>query len=813
MPIMPTTRSATSLLATIVAFLCLSGTAVAANDIAAGAELPELVRKLETIETITLTSMNRYKIYEDDESRKADGRPYQFAIAHAYSITPDSDGTWEEADGVKVWRLRITSPDALNLNLGFTDYFMPKGGTMVLSVPSTGFSIRPFTADDNKDHRQLWTPLLPGRELSVEVTLPANVARDELSLLLSSINSGYRGFEDLPSDDGSRCSLQEGSCNRDVICPEGDDWRDEIPSVARISIGGTSLCTGVLVNNVLQDQTPYFLTAYHCGVTTRPGFSDPSTVVFYWNYERSMCGGSNDATLSHDQTGSTLVAEYADTDFTLLLLDDNPPADVTFSGWDNTGADATTAVAIHHPQGTPKRISFENDATTVTAYGGTTTGGGTTHIRVEDWDLGTTEGGSSGSPLYDQNKRIIGQLHGGAAACSNDLPDWYGRLSVSWTGGGSADSRLSDWLDPDATGATTLDTLNPFTLSSVPSEVPSTVPSTVPSNVPSGPPSTESAVPSAIPSYVPSAGPSESARPSNVPSLSPSVLPSALPSAMPSVVPSSLPSVVPSALPSAIPSAGPSESANPSSGPSGLPSVVPSALPSAIPSLIPSALPSAIPSALPSVIPSSVPSDSAQPSTLPSGVPSTLPSFTAIPNNLCESPKVTCPISKGGRGGRELRTGSIGKGSGTTTTTPDEPKFPICVVKERTGRQTGIFYSTECIDLDDYLELQDGPTPAPAKGRMGGKGNAVVDFACGCCEAALEGDVPQFCAGPPVCEGEQTICDAEDRRDLRTQGGKGRGKPSDSTLICVGGTTTLCVDEYDPTYVGAAATYTCGACP
>jgi hypothetical protein len=120
------------------------------------------------------------------------------------------------------------------------------------------------------------------------------------------------------------------------------------------------------------------------------------------------------------------------------------------------------------------------------------------------------------------------------------------------------------------------------------------------------------------------------------------------------------------------------------------------------------------------------------------------------------------------------------------------------LVKERKGRQTGIFYSTECIDLDDYLELQDGPTPAPAKGRTGGKGNAVVDFECGCCEAALEGDVPQFCAGPPVCEGEQTNCDPEDRRDLRTRGGKGSGKPSDSTLICVGGTTRLSLRHARP---------------
>jgi hypothetical protein len=64
--------------------------------------------------------------------------------------------------------------------------------------------------------------------------------------------------------------------------------------------------------------------------------------------------------------GASLVADYALSDFTLLLLDGlpDPTFQVTFSGWDNTGADATMAVGIHHPRGVAKQISFENDPTT-----------------------------------------------------------------------------------------------------------------------------------------------------------------------------------------------------------------------------------------------------------------------------------------------------------------------------------------------------------------------------------------------------------------------------------------------------------------
>jgi hypothetical protein len=81
---------------------------------------------------------------------------------------------------------------------------------------------------------------------------------------------------------------------------------------------------------------------------------------------------------------------------------------------------------------------------------------------VVDWDQGTTEGGSSGSPLFDPSHRVIGQLHGGYAACGNNSSDWYGRLSVSWNGGGTSSTRLRDHLDPGNTGAVTVDTLNPY---------------------------------------------------------------------------------------------------------------------------------------------------------------------------------------------------------------------------------------------------------------------------------------------------------------------------------------------------------------
>ncbi len=82
----------------------------------------------------------------------------------------------------------------------------------------------------------------------------------------------------------------------------------------------------------------------------------------------------------------------------------------------------------------------------------------------QGWELGVTEPGSSGSPLFDDQGRIIGQLYGGAAACSgtndNNAFDYYGRIGVAWDTGSSATTRLEDWLDPQGS--------NPVVLNSFP---------------------------------------------------------------------------------------------------------------------------------------------------------------------------------------------------------------------------------------------------------------------------------------------------------------------------------------------------------
>ncbi|MEM9824940.1 MAG: GEVED domain-containing protein [Planctomycetota bacterium] len=409
---------------------------------------------------------------------------YRFGEAISAHVGPECDGVWKTDGTLATWNTVIRSPGALSLNLGFGQFSMPAGG--VLSLRGEDEQRVEFTSQDNDEHGELWTPIFLGDTLELSVTLPESL-RPELRLSVASVNHGFRSHEGTATPANTAHETSDasheksdkiggdvsGSCNIDVVCgaddlpgvgQQIDAFRDEIRSVGAYTVGGIDTCSGSLINNTAGDGTPYFLTADHCGLSPT---NAPSMVV-YWNFECSFCrtpgspasGGVADGRLDQFNSGAIFRSGAADSDFTLVELDDpiDPAHNVFFAGWDRSGVDPDSAVAIHHPAVAEKRISFEDDAVTTTAYFGEV-GSGITHFRVEDWDAGTTEPGSSGSPLFDSSGRIVGQLHGGLAACGNDLDDWYGKFSVSWDGVSVA-SRLRDWLDPLNTGVTTLDGQN-----------------------------------------------------------------------------------------------------------------------------------------------------------------------------------------------------------------------------------------------------------------------------------------------------------------------------------------------------------------
>jgi hypothetical protein len=389
------------------------------------------------------------QLMEEDIARRDMDVPFRVGFPMKADLAPGRFGEVETLDdGRRLWTARVHSQDALWIALGFGTFRVQPGVELTVRAPGADTVLGPFTHRDVRSHGQLWMPPVEGETVDVEVSWPSDM-KSQPNLHLGTVSHGYRPWGGLGEPDDP--APDAGACNIDVNCPLGDNWQDEKRGVVNLLSGGSGYCTGSLIATTARDCQDYVLTAAHCV----SGASKAASTVFQFNFERPECG-SGVAPTDETVSGSALVATYGPSDMTLLEMDTTPPEEYAayYNGWSRSTTAATESWAIHHPNNDEKKISFNEDPLIDGQNWGPD------HWRVTEWEEGTTEPGSSGSPLFDQNSRIVGQLHGGTASCSSITYDEYGKVDVSWDGGGTPSSRLSDWLDPGGTGAVVEDGLD-----------------------------------------------------------------------------------------------------------------------------------------------------------------------------------------------------------------------------------------------------------------------------------------------------------------------------------------------------------------
>jgi hypothetical protein len=401
--------------------------------------------------------------YEDS----VDPVPYRFSVNLAAHFDYERHGKHETLrDGMHLWRLSVAVPGALATSLYFSRFNLPEGSRLFVYNPSRTRLLGAYTGANNNRMQSFATELLYGDHFIVEYNAPRD-APDPV-IVLSEIAYAYRGITDYtePSDGfgGS------GKCQVNVACSEGDPWGNLKRSVVRIQIKratGNVWCSGVIVNNVRNDGTPYILTADHCGRYSTP--TDLSQWLFYFNYQGNACADPLTEPALKSMTGAELIAHgglggNAGSDFYLVKLNEAIPDSYQpyFSGWSRIDTPPSdSGVGIHHPQGDIKKISTYRNPLIQTVWTG---GSKLAHWQV-NWSEtenghGTTEGGSSGSPIFDSQGLLVGTLTGGDSSCDSadlNLPDYYGMFSYSWDKNGTDSNEvLKVWLDPDNTNIMTL---------------------------------------------------------------------------------------------------------------------------------------------------------------------------------------------------------------------------------------------------------------------------------------------------------------------------------------------------------------------
>ena len=468
----------------VFCFICFNGLAQITNEGTPASW--DIKKEKSALMPILLPSVDILKIRNEDAKNNSDlhSKRLRVGVLHKVNYGLDNGGVWTELpNGDRIWRILFSSKDAIHLSVIFDKFYLPEGGKIYLYNNDKTDLLGAYTHTQNNEKQVLSTWFVMGEKLWIEYYEPKKVI-GKGKLNLSSVIHGYRLGHDYQKGylENSQKSLNSsGECNHDVDCPIGADFaaqRDLLKkSVAFITIpdpveSATYVCTGTLINNTDQDKTPYFLTANHCYQRDNGSLRDPALSVmrFNWISPNPVCAAttnSTDAAKNLLKTGATLKARYPLGDMMLVELNTAIPSgwDVTYAGWDRTITTPNFVVGIHHPDGDIMKICRDDSGVTQATitigsqtsqtWQITSAGGG--------WELGVTEGGSSGSALFNQDGRIIGQLFGGSALCSgtddNGAADFYGRFATSWNGGGSNATQLSNWLDPLNSNPTTLDAL------------------------------------------------------------------------------------------------------------------------------------------------------------------------------------------------------------------------------------------------------------------------------------------------------------------------------------------------------------------
>jgi hypothetical protein len=399
--------------------------------------------------------------------------PWRFGYKYETNITLQNNGTWTDLPGGnRIWRAEIVASGALTINLTLEKVNFPEGAYLYLYDIDKTHTVGAYTSRNNHPSGELGTDLVHGDHIVVEYFEPAEV-RGQGEFTINGVTHGYRSLNIIQKS-LEKALNSSGDCNYDARCAVDpyvgglSAWDDQIRSVAMIVTNGSGICTGALINNSCDDGTPYFLTANHC----LGGGTGNWLFRFNWDIPEGNAGMSCATTANtptsfnnssnYDQTtvnGATILVSGTGADHGLLLMDNMTVTDATnwglfYAGWNNDDTEnaVTEVTGIHHPSGDIKKIcrAYENGGSDNIHHANAA---GAAVWYMDAWDEGVTEPGSSGSPLFDQNGRIIGQLYGGSAACQGTSAngyDYYGRLGVSW------DLGIGTYLDPASCGGTTI---------------------------------------------------------------------------------------------------------------------------------------------------------------------------------------------------------------------------------------------------------------------------------------------------------------------------------------------------------------------
>ncbi|MET1077936.1 MAG: hypothetical protein ABWY06_07935 [Pseudomonas sp.] len=366
-------------------------------------------------------------------------------------------------DGGQVAAISITSPQAISLRAGIYVDALPASAILrvysqqsKVPIEASGSEVLQaiesnLRAGDTSDEAHyFWSAPVTGDEITLEIELPAGIASQSVAIRIPALSHLYRD----PTASGTQKRDEDnigdsGTCNVNYQCAAAQDNTLEQQSRATAKMvfveqGDSYLCSGTLLNNTNQDKTPYFLSANHC-ISNQ---TVASTLVTYWMFRARSCFSTavdNDSSMLTG--GAQLLYTNVAKDTSFFGLNKAAPAGSAFAGWNTNVALYNLnqrIVGVHHPAGDLQKVSKGSVVEFVKCNGTTCVPSGQSSASAVEvqWNTGVTEGGSSGSGLFN-GAELIAHLYGGDSSCSfKQGRDQYSLFAPAY------DEALSKWLSP-----------------------------------------------------------------------------------------------------------------------------------------------------------------------------------------------------------------------------------------------------------------------------------------------------------------------------------------------------------------------------
>lgn len=416
---------------------------------------------------IEMPSFDTQAALRRSEQDRSKFKSLEFAHKFYVHLRPDNSGIIFSAGGMKVWRVGIRSKGAYSLNILFSKFKLPAGAKVFIYNSGQTEVLGSYTEKNNTELNMLPVQPLGGDELIVEYQEPQD-ATFSGEIEIGEVNHDFIGIfrATEPRD-------PEQSCHPNLVCyPENIQPGS---GIVALIINGTTYCTGSLINNTSDELIPYLITATHClnkdynasFLANRKYDLVAGSIVAFFNYNSPVCSTDIRGPLQMTMASADSVLISERHDISLLKLKQAPPKEYQpyYLGWNTNTSPSAPFHGLHHPNGGIKKVAIGTRSLSIGSFDDPKYNMEPNSFWViNEWDTGSTEGGSSGSPLLDRDKRIVGTLTGGVSQCSSPRgPDIYASLYRFWNVQGSLNNPnpISYYLDPVNSQATQMDGYNP----------------------------------------------------------------------------------------------------------------------------------------------------------------------------------------------------------------------------------------------------------------------------------------------------------------------------------------------------------------